>query len=271
MPDQTNALFVDLRRVQPAALDAYAFDLAYIVTADLEHTQSFFKKHHRILSAIPHITCEITQPDTLHLVTRLPSVTRLSVPHAMLVPQLADHFALDITLHWDHRRKTETQQSIIRDAIGQGAQHLSLYGLQDFTVWQTLQTMLHKQDFTFYDRFHACCPGRISPYQQHLASFGNIVAHGGWSRVTENGVTRTKGPRAIRWTTLSPAQQHEERLLIGLSARSGMPLQEFSDTAVTQSIQSGLASRTDTRLCPTDQGLWHQAELVALLLAADKN
>ena len=62
-----SALFIDLR---PKGVEHWPdgdFAIAYIVAGDMAQTQDFFKTHYKSLPAIPHITVEITDADTLHL------------------------------------------------------------------------------------------------------------------------------------------------------------------------------------------------------------
>lgn len=257
------ALFVDLRYpIHPEMWPHQPFAMAYIVTGTLDQTQDFFKTHHTALATIPHITCEITQSDTLHLLTRIPSVTRLSLPHDQIVVGLADHFALDAMIQWDHRRNAATYHDQIDQALANGATHISLYGLQDFALWQDTQTFLQQRGLRFYERFHAARPGQESRYQNHLAQFGDVIAINGWSRLNDGHTTRVKSPRQREFVILDRQSKREEQLLLGLSNRHGLPLTLFSRYQLDQAVASHLAVIVDNRLRPTDAGLWDTVKLV---------
>lgn len=259
------ALFADLRRPVMEPVPDHTFDLGYIVTGDLEATQEFFKNNHAKLKTIPHITAEITVPETLHLATRLPVVTRLSLPATLITDGLADHFALDAIISYDRRRKTNTYYSLIDTAVAQGVKHLSLYNVPDFETWQNLQSHLNKAGLLFYDRFHAAIPGHESLYQNHTANFGNIVAINGWSRITESNTTRTRGPRAKTFKTLSSDEQREEQIILGMSRHYGLPLSFFTPEQIQHTAGGGLAIIKGDHLCPTDMGLWEHTALIAEL------
>jgi hypothetical protein len=260
------ALFIDLRRAKVDSWpEDHAFTIAYIVTDTIDTTQDFFKAHHQHLKQIPQITVEITDPQTLHLVTRLPVVTRLSLPQDLITAGLSDHFELDAIITWDNRRTIDFYKNPITAALSKGANHLSIYGLQDFTRWQDIQTFLNGQGLHFYERFHAALPGHESPYQNHLAAFGDVIAYGGWSRLTENNVTRVKSPRALHWHPLDKKEQHEEKLLLGLASRQGLPLSLMTTKPAAVALQNGLALSKDNHLVPTDTGLWNTTRLVGHL------
>ncbi len=266
---QSSALFVDLRRVTRVAPERLqqAFALAYIVSGDLQTTYAFLTMHQNRLTIIPHITCEITQPATLSFLLTQPAVTRLSLPITHITPDIAaSGKVIDAIIHWDHRRQPKHYQMQIAAVLQQGVTHISVYGLQDFTVWQTLQHWLNEQGLLFYDRFHAAAAHHQSPYQNHIAAHGNIIAFGGWSRVTENGITKTRGLRATRWRTLTPAAQREDMILLGMSHRYGMGLSHFTAAQITAATQSQLAIITHDRLQPSDLGLWQLAQLAHILL-----
>lgn len=261
-----HALFIDLNRVTVDHWPEGHFSIGYIVTADMDRTQDFFKTHYQPLKTIPHITCEITVPEVLHLLTRQQSVTRLSLAHDLIVDGLADHFALDAIITWDHRRTVDFHKDKIARVLEQGAPHISLYGLQDFAAWQKIQSFLNAYGLFFYDRFHAAKTTEQSPYQNHISHFGNVVALGGWSRIVENNVMRIKGPNAKDWTTHPDEAKREEMLLLGLFSRHGVLLGYFSQAQTQSAIKSGLALIQGDRLCPTDAGLWDTTKLVALVV-----
>ena len=265
------ALFVDLRR--QSVIESWPdtiFTIAYIVCADTHTTRCFFETYHHQLAAIPHITCEMAQPDTLPFLLAQPCLTRLSLPIDFITQPVIDSAKqIDAIIYWDHRRKPDFYHAKITAALAQSVKHLSLYGLQNFAVWQDVQTFLNAHDLFFYERFHAAAPGHESPYQNHLASFGDIIAlpqhGGGWSRMTENQVTKTRGPHQLHWHRLDAQTQREERLLLGLAHRHGVSVEMISKTQRDKAIQSGLAIIKHGHMCPTDQGLWHLAELVTIL------
>lgn len=266
MPASPAALFVDLNRITAENWPDGRFDIAYIVTGDLNRTQDFFKNHYKRLTNIPHITCEITVPETLHLLTRQQSVSRLSLPAEQIVTGLAGHFALDAIIAWDNRRSTDFYKDKIALALEQGANHLSLYGLSDFSIWQEMQAYLQEHGLLFYDRFHAARDGAQSPYQNHISHFGNVIALGGWSRIIENNIMRIKGPNAKDWTTHPDDAKREEMLLLGLFARHGVPIDYFTAAQIEAATQNGLAIIQDHSLCPTDSGLWDTVKLVSLVV-----
>lgn len=263
---QPRALFIDLRRKPLESWPAGSFTLAYIVSGSLEQSQDFFQKYHKALADIPHITCEMTERDVLHLATRIPSLTRLSLPWDWIIPGLSDHFALDAIVNWDNRRKVDFYKQALTDTLAHGVNHISLYGLQDFAIWQDVQFFLKEHGLFFYDRFHAARPGHESPYQIHTAALKTVIAHDGWSRTLEDGVLRIKGPQAIDWTTHPADVQREETLLMGLFHRQGLPLAYFSAEQVAAAVASGLAIVVGTQLCPTDRGLWDTPKLAAILV-----
>ncbi|HEY1096984.1 MAG TPA: hypothetical protein VGF14_07060 [Alphaproteobacteria bacterium] len=260
------ALFIDLRRTNVIQWPEGDFTQAYIVTGDLETTQNFFKLHHQNLKNIPQITCEITEPATLHLLTRQESVTRLSLPHEIIIDGLSDHFALDAIISWDHRHTTDYYKKIITQLIGKNVNHFSLYGVKEFDQWLDVQTFFAGHDFYFYDRFHAAKPGHESPYQLHTSNFGNIVAFGGWSRSIDDKTMLIRGPHAAEWTTHDEAVQQEEKLLLGMSSRHGLSLSHFTAGQIQAAVKGGLAVVQGDYLCPTDKGLWDTPKLVSLLL-----
>src|SRR5690606_24718420 len=117
----------------------------------------------------------------------------------------------------------------------------------------------------FYDRYHAWQPGWESPYQKHLAKFRDLHALGGWSRVTENNVTRTRAPAAREWVELSEDEQKGEGLLFTLADRDGLSVRAFEPAAAEAAVKAGLAEIKDGKLIPTDQGLWDTIGLVSQL------
>lgn len=263
------ALFVDTRRniaVQDSVA-AHDFSMAYLVGGTMEQSSDFLRTHHALLTTIPHITFEITTRETLHLVTRIPAITRLSVPHEWLLPDLENFFAVDAIIQWDHRRPLAYYQDILMQLCARHIHHLSVYGLQDFATWKNIQDFIKPFGFSFYERFHAARDNCHSPYQRHLSAAHDVLAWGGWSRITDdNNIMHVRGPRAKRWTTLSPAQAHSEKILLGLAARSGVPLSFIPHDKAAQAIKHGLAYQEDVNLMPTDEGLWHGTTLAAHLL-----
>ncbi|MDB5478176.1 MAG: hypothetical protein JWM96_671 [Alphaproteobacteria bacterium] len=203
-------------------------------------------------------------------VNRLSIVPQKSVFRDMgaLRARLADT-QCDITFNWDKRFSVDYYIKMLRFWLQCGVQHVSFYELKDFAKWQRLQSALREYNFHFYDRFHACLPGYESPYQKHLAGFGNLLGMGGWSRLTEDGMTRTKGPGAKAWENLSDEDQMTEKLLFGLADRDGMALDKIMPPVTTQglalAIEQKMAIVRENRLIPTDEGLWDTVTLLARL------
>lgn len=173
---------------------------------------------------------------------------------------------IDIAFEWDHRFNINYYIKLINYWIYCGVTHFSFYNLTDFAVWQRLQQFLLAEKFYFYDRYHACLRGHESRYQKHLAHSGNLMAIGGWSRWTENGHTKTRGPKDQDWTMLSPDEAERERLFFALSDRAGLPVADLSPRGVIRVVNTGYAVVEDGILRPTDKGLWDNVELVSRLL-----
>ncbi len=174
----------------------------------------------------------------------------------------------DITFEWDHRFHLNYYIKLINYWIYCGVKHFSFYGLKDFNTWQRLQQFLNGEGFFFYDRYHACTQGHKSLYQEHLAASYNLLALGGWSRWTENGQMRTRGPKERDWTQLTPSDQRLETLLFAMGDCNGVALSTVSPESARQAVESGLAAIKDGRLQPTDKGLWDTLGLVNYLMQA---
>lgn len=175
----------------------------------------------------------------------------------------------DISFTWDRRFTVDYYIKLLRFWIQYGIQHFSFYGLTDFDKWQRLQKFMNDNGYFFYDRFHACKPGFESPYQKHNAAFGNVIALGGASRLTEKGVTRIKGARGKNWRVLSPEEQFDEAMLCALADRDGIELAAIEGYIEQKGIdaawEKGLAKVSNGQLAPTDQGLWDTVGLLAAL------
>lgn len=175
---------------------------------------------------------------------------------------------VDITFVWDKRFSVDYYLKLLRYWTQWGVQHVSFYELSDFAKWQRLASMLKEYGFEFYDRYHACKPGHESPYQKHIARFENLYAFGGWSRVTENGVTRFKQPNKKNWEVLTPDDQLAERLLFAMADADGIVLADYpmiGAEKVGMVCQNGLARVENGRLKPTLAGLWDTVGLVSQL------
>ena len=150
-----------------------------------------------------------------------------------------------------------------------GVQHISIYDLVDFEKWQRIQSMLREYNFHFYDRYHACLPGYESPYQKHIAKFGDLYAFNGWSRVTAGKITHVKGPTQKNWDLLSEEDQTVEKLLFAFADRDGMEMEllkpYLTPTGLSKAMASGLVTMNGSRVVPTDVGLWDTVELVSQL------
>lgn len=175
----------------------------------------------------------------------------------------------DITFNWDKRFAVDYYLKMLRFWLQCGVQHISIYELSDFTKWQRIQSMLREYNFHFYDRYHACLPGYESPYQKHVANFGNLYAFNGWSRETIGDVTRVKGPTQKEWDILSHRDQIEEKLLFALADRDGIELSilapHINEQGLEKTLRAGLAVIEGGRLKPTDTGLWDTINLLSHL------
>jgi coproporphyrinogen III oxidase-like Fe-S oxidoreductase len=175
----------------------------------------------------------------------------------------------DITFNWDKRFSVDYYMKMLRFWLQCGVQHISIYELSDFAKWQRLQGILREYNFHFYDRYHACLPGYESPYQKHIAGFGNLFAVGGWSRVTAGNITHVKGPTQKNWDLLSEEDQIVEKLLFAFADRQGMEMEKLKPYlamhGLSKAMGSGLVAMNGSRVVPTDQGLWDTVELVSQL------
>ncbi len=216
-----------------------------------------------------HITAEIhpEQWDSLPFTVDRVSVVleKSGFGNLTLMKQKLETVECDITFNWDHRFSLSYYQKMLQYWIYYGVQHFSFYDLQKFHVWQQLNDMLMREGYHFYDRYHACLPGHQSRYQKHIARMGDLYALGGWSRVTEDGVTRTRGPRQKEWDVLNAVEQTTERLLFAMADRDGLPLSELNPEAIEKACNSGLARVVHDRLSPTEEGLWDTVGLVSHL------
>jgi hypothetical protein len=211
------------------------------------------------------------QLDVLQVpVNRISIVQQKSVFHdlAPLRTRLQD-IQCDITFNWDKRFSVDYYLKILRFWLQCGVQHISFYELTDFDKWQRLQSILAQHNFHFYDRYHACLPGYESPYQKHIAGFGNLYAIGGWSRMTEGNQTHVKGPVQKTWDLLSEEDQIVEKLLFAFADRDGMEMEVLkpylTSTGLSKAMASGLVTMKGSRVVPTDLGLWDTVNLVSQL------
>lgn len=175
---------------------------------------------------------------------------------------------VDITLMWDGRYRLQRYVQMLEAWIARGVMHFSFYNIRDFDVLQGLHDVLQSHGFYFYDRYHAARPGHESPYQKHLARYGNVVAWGGQSRITDaQHITRIKNMRSARWQVLSSQEQSLEHLLFALADADGIGLAEWRDVLSAQGIKqlcdNGLALVVDGRLKPTLRGMWDSVFLVS--------
>ena len=188
---------------------------------------------------------------------------------SLLKSKLAKGVQCDITFNWDKRFAVDYYIKMIRFWVQLGVQHFSFYELTDFAKWQRLQSALRDYGFHFYDRYHACLPGFESPYQKHIAKFGTLYAFNGWSRVTYQGKTYTKGPQETEWNTLSTQDQAIERLLFGLADRDGMDFEDIkpyiTEKGLEDALQQELILLTNGKIVPTDAGLWDTLNLLSQL------
>jgi hypothetical protein len=263
------ALFVDTRRNTPLtdSLPEHGFSMAYIVGGTMEQSSAFFQTHHRALTTIPHITFEVTEQDTLHLATRIPSLTRLSLPCEWLLPDLENFFEIDAIIHWDHRKSLNHYTDILHTLCMRRINHISLYGLQDFETWQIIQDFIQPFGFSFYERFHAARDNQQSLYQNHISAAHDVIAWGGWSRYTDDdGVMHVRGPRAKRWTTLTTEQTFAEIVILGIGSRHGIDYTSLSPHIIQRVVTENLAHIENERLIPTDLGLWHTTALADYIL-----
>jgi len=175
----------------------------------------------------------------------------------------------DITFVWDKRFTVDYYIRMLRFWIQCGVQHFSFYDLVDFDKWQRLSKFMSENGFRFYDRFHASLPGFESRYQKHIASYGDLYAIGGWSRVTENGLTRTKGPIHKNWRILTEQDQITEKLLFAMADCDGIELAQWggyiTENGAENVLAQGLARMENARLVPSDTGLWKSVELASHL------
>jgi hypothetical protein len=193
-------------------------------------------------------------------------VEKSSFSNLIAVKTKIHEIETDITFEWDHRFHLNYYIKLINYWIYCGVKHFSFYGLKDFNIWQRLQQFLNGEGYFFYDRYHACTNGHKSLYQEHLAASRNLLAFGGWSRWTESGQTRTRGPKEREWTILSPADQKLESLLFAMADRKGVALADLAPDSVIRATESGLAVVKDGHLQPTDKGLWDTLSLVGHLM-----
>lgn len=175
----------------------------------------------------------------------------------------------DITFNWDKRFSVDYYLKMLRFWLQCGVQHISFYELTDFDKWQRIQSMLRDYNFHFYDRYHACLPGYESPYQKHIARFGNLYAFNGWSRITAGKLTHVKGPTQKNWDLLSEEDQIVEKLLFAFADRDGMEMEALkpylTPTGLSKAMAAGLVTMNGSRVVPTDIGLWDTVNLVSQL------
>lgn len=172
---------------------------------------------------------------------------------------------VDMTFNWDHRFHLNYYIKILQYWIYCGVQQFSIYGLENIQTWLRLRDFLFQNGYVFYDRYHACLRGFESPYQKHLAGFGDLVAVGGWSRVTDDGVTRTRAPGHAEWVRLTADEARRERWLFALADRDGMPSRGITPVSLDGVVAAGLATVDGDRIIPTDKGLWDTVALAAAL------
>jgi hypothetical protein len=129
--------------------------------------------------------------------------------------------------------------------------------------------MLRDYNFHFYDRYHACLPGYESPYQKHIAKFGNLYAFNGWSRVTAGNITHVKGPTQKNWDLLSEEDQIVEKLLFAFADRDGLEMEQLkpylTSNGLSKAMAAGLVTMNGSCVVPTDIGLWDTVNLVSHL------
>ena len=232
-----------LAQFDPSAYPAADFTIAEIHAAQLE-------KLHFPIDRLSIVQQKSAFRDLAHLRERIQSAQ------------------VDITFLWDKRFTVDYYMKLLRYWAQWGVQHVSFYDLTDVEKWRRLSNCMKDYGFIFYDRYHACLPGHESPYQKHLARFGDLYGFGGWSRVTEDGVTRFKEPKKKNWDILSPGDQLAERLLFALADTDGIALDDFpmlNARNVGLACQSGLAQIDGERLKPTAAGLWDTVGLVSQL------
>jgi hypothetical protein len=172
---------------------------------------------------------------------------------------------VDMTFNWDHRFHLNYYIKMLQYWVHCGVQQFSIYGLENFQTWLRLRDFLFQHGYVFYDRYHACLRGCESPYQKHLAGFGDLVSIGGWSRVTDDGVTRTRAPGSATWVRLSPDDARRERWLFALADRDGMAARGLTTASINAVVAAGLALQDDDRILPTDKGLWDTVALASQL------
>lgn len=268
------ALYIDpSKKHVPPELPISDPVLAYwrLIDCNEKQLNEFDPKNYR---EAPFTMAEI-HPDQLEQlqwpVNRLSIVQQKSALRdlTLLKSKIADGVQCDITFNWDKRFAVDYYIKMLRFWLQCGVQHVSFYELTDFTKWQRLQSALREYNFHFYDRYHACLPGFESPYQKHIARFGSLYAFNGWSRVTYQGKTYTKGPLEKDWNTLSLQDQSIERLLFGLADRSGMDFHDIkpyiNEKGLENALQQDLVLLTEGRLVPTDAGLWDTVNLLSQL------
>lgn len=200
------------------------------------------------------------------------SITRLSIVQEKSTfsdmaqfRAVLDDMPCDITYEWDNRFHVDYYIKMLRYWIQCGAPHFSFYELSQFPKWQRLKQFLADQGYVFYDRYHACKPNHESRYQKHLAQFGDLYALGGFSRVTQDGVTRVKSAAASEWDTLSVSDQLAECLLFAMADSDGIELADLDPAGVARAMAAGLAEKQGTHLVPTEKGLWDTVALVSHL------
>lgn len=207
------ALYLDPARKTSDQLPPHV-DIIFLRWLDADDAQ--IKNSLQVLRNYPaaHVTAELHPSQLAHVNEQIWRIS-LHIPKSQ--PQMScdvPQKELDITFHWDARRKPQIYFDTIKKWHDIGAKHFSLYHLTDEKIRTMLRTHLQTLGLTFYDRFHVAIPGHESRFVQHSASYGDTIALGGWSRLTENGITRIKGPRGLRWKTLTAADVALEKQLL---------------------------------------------------------
>lgn len=203
--------------------------------------------------------------DRMSLVFKPSEKIDLSIIH-----DVSQRYIVDVTVLWDARYRVAYYNELLLRAIANGAKHISIYGLNDFAIWQNIAVMLQQSGFMFYDRFHAAMSSYQSPYQKHLTQYGDIFSVGGWSRRTDMyGITHVKSARAKTWKMLTDYDAGLECLLFAMADRDGILVHDWVHLVPPEKLgkvcSAGLAVLEDGKLQPTEAGMWHNIALVSQL------
>ena len=243
--------------------------MAYVKLTDLS-SEDVYRFDPNLYPKAEYVIAEIhpIQLDVLNIpVDRLSvDLSKSSFSNLTKIRQTINAIPCDMMYTWDHRFSISYYQKMMQYWIQCGIAQISLYGLTDFSKWERMRDFLASNGFHFFDRYHAARQGMESPYQKHIASFGNLYSLGGFSRVTDdNGMTRVRDATQKEWHIMAPDEQATERMLFAMADRDGVPIGGLAQKSVQAAIDSGLVTLRGGRVIPTNKGLWDTMAVVSAL------